>query len=341
MYDASIQETKKFTGFSHTIPMDVYNAHQMPKVAIGKEQVSFNLAEQLDGAFMLSQSASDRATLIGKITGVQSVDTAIKEIGKEISNKQKDNKSTEREIERLTNEMGAYTHLPNMLKEIEFIETTFTAIESAENEIKDLSMLEQDINNFNINLAVENQKYQSFANLDDVKKLLDDIDKTYQEYLLYEQLECELLNNSLEQCEVMSKINSYTYLDTLKIIIDNIPIASADVGELSIIESELDLVNKSINSEKNKLNNLCQLTQEQLTEIDKIYKEYQDYANLEAEDIIVNNEVSNAAADICRYEYNLKNYNEEYKKLLNSVPGGVCPICSGHLDSEKINTLSL
>ena len=341
VYDASLQQTQKFTGFSHAVPMDVYNAHQMPKVAIGKEQVSFNLAEQLDGAFMLSQSAGDRATLIGKITGVQHVDASIKEIGKDISNKQKENKNTEREIERLSNEMEQYKHLPAMEKDIQMLELVLSAIESAEQEIADIDSLQQEINNFNTNLAIENQRYQSFTNLNSTKELLDKIELAYQEYLSIEQIESEYLNNAFEECEVKSKINTYAHLDTLKILVDNIPIANTEYNDLCNIETELNLVESSIGFENDKLNSLCKLTEEMLTNLDNMNKEFQDYAKLEEEYIIIDNSIKGISSDIIAYGQNLQSYNAEYKELLNSVPGGVCPICSGHIDSEKIDSLSL
>lgn len=341
VYDASIQETNKFTGFSHAIPMDVYNAHQMPKVTVGKEQVSFNLAEQLDGAFMLSLSSGDRATLIGKITGTQAVDTAIKDIGKEIINKNKDNKDTKRDIEKNIDDIKQYDHLPGLAKEISELENLLLEIETVEDEIRGYESLEREIADFNINVSLENQKYQTFANLDDIKNKLNEIELANQEYLSYEQLHSESLNNAIEQCEVMSKINTYVHTDGLKILIDNIPIANQELMELQTLSNELDTVTNSINLEENKLRNLCQLNEQDLIEMENTFLELKELEILETEYMNLEINIHGMKSDIKTYEENLINYNSEYKDLLKSVPGGICPICSGHLDSEKIDTLTL
>ena len=85
-YIAGGQEVyQEYRGFTNNIPIEVMNTHQMPKVAITKNiETHLNKISQLEGPFLISESTNEKASAIGKITGTDVIDAAIKNSTSEI-----------------------------------------------------------------------------------------------------------------------------------------------------------------------------------------------------------------------------------------------------------------
>lgn len=127
--DTSTNQTTRYAKFGTSIPTEVMNAHQMPKVTVAKDIVSLNVAKQLDGAFMLSMSGADRAAAIGKITKTDIVDNAILTVSKDISNLQRTVKAHEKDLESFTEKLSAYNYLGEEEQTLVAVENILTNID--------------------------------------------------------------------------------------------------------------------------------------------------------------------------------------------------------------------
>lgn len=340
VYDAKTGLTQKYTGFGSTIPMEVFNAHQMPKIYIGKEQVSFNISEQLDGPFMLSQSASDRAAVIGKITGVQVVDGAIQEISKNISNLQRDIKAIERNIEMNEDELAKFSYLDKMEKDIAMGELILDGIDNIESTIASYKTLTKDIDDFNINLAIESHKYNQFSNLDTVSSMLDAIDNEHKRSLSIDVLHMDYLDNAIERCEVMSKLNTFPDLDAMNSLIGDITSTSTYHNNIKSINNELSNTNNNIANITNQMENLCNCDDGTIEQLDQILGELKTFNSLKTEYKLNEDTIKNIKETITNYENTLANTLVAYKEQMKSL-GGTCPICGNHLEDSIIDTLEL
>lgn len=137
---------QEYTGFSHNVPIEVTNAHQMPKTELAKDtEVSLNIAYQLDGPFLLGESASTRANVIGRLTGVHVVDNAIRSSNKKVVGLQRDIKSEEKRAkdveERLINQ---FTDIPALEAEVSQLELLIAHGEKLEKKLESLRRIKKD-----------------------------------------------------------------------------------------------------------------------------------------------------------------------------------------------------
>ncbi len=98
----------------------------MPKIRVGNDDVNINISSQLEAPFMVSMSGSNMANLIGRVTGVETIDYASAEISKEITRYQRSIGSLEKDIEQLSEDLKEFDDLEDDLEKIQVL-TAFIA----------------------------------------------------------------------------------------------------------------------------------------------------------------------------------------------------------------------
>lgn len=90
------QETyQEYKGFTNNVPVEVMNIHQMPKISITKSiETHLNKMSQLERPFLITDNTNEKAAAIGKITGTDIIDTAIKNASSDIASDKKSIKAT-------------------------------------------------------------------------------------------------------------------------------------------------------------------------------------------------------------------------------------------------------
>jgi len=85
------QETyQEYKGFTNNVPVEVMNVHQMPKICVTKSiETHLNKMSQLERPFLITDNTNEKAAAIGKITGTDIIDTAIKNVSSEIASDKK------------------------------------------------------------------------------------------------------------------------------------------------------------------------------------------------------------------------------------------------------------
>jgi DNA repair protein SbcC/Rad50 len=102
----------EYEGFGHNIPIDIANIHQMPIINLTKDiSTILNYSEQLDGMFLVKESAQAKAQIIGRIIGTENIDISIKEMNKELLATSKECKIREADLEGLTLKLEPYKDL--------------------------------------------------------------------------------------------------------------------------------------------------------------------------------------------------------------------------------------
>ncbi len=133
-----------FEGFGNEVPEEVVKAHGIPRVILDSDlSSSLNISDQLEGPFLLSETASVRAKAIGRLTGLHVIDRAIRECMVDL---RRENQSSERiklELDETDIKLAAYENLPKLgarINECEILlgrmEKTITRMERLE-EAKD------------------------------------------------------------------------------------------------------------------------------------------------------------------------------------------------------------
>lgn len=118
-------EEYHFEGFGTSVPEEIiYEIGIKKSLLDDTESKAINLGEQLDGAFLLSERSSVRASAIGRIVGVNIIDDALKEALKDLRNYSINKRNLDGNLEQIQKELLNYDYLSfelsrlNRLKDI-------------------------------------------------------------------------------------------------------------------------------------------------------------------------------------------------------------------------------
>ncbi|MCG0276065.1 MAG: AAA family ATPase [Thermosediminibacteraceae bacterium] len=108
-----------FEGFGNTVPLEIIKAHGIPKIYLDNDSnCAVNLAEQLDGPFLLSENASIRAKVLGRLIGIHIIDAAQRLTMKDLSDAEQRSKSIKNELEEIKVKLKEYEDLPLLEQKI-------------------------------------------------------------------------------------------------------------------------------------------------------------------------------------------------------------------------------
>lgn len=235
LIDAEGQEMR-FEGFGLDVPKEITDAIQMYKVSLdnSNNKVILNIAEQLDGPFLLNDQASMRASAIGRLIGVNYVDDALRTVVR-------DNKRINQELESLR---ASKDDLKEQLKEFDYIidyKDKFQKLSHIRDKIKELdqrlnlvSSLKEEYDQFNLEINKISSLLENFKNLENIDSIMPKVEsnifkkKTYESYL-------DRLNRT--EAEIATISNT---LDNLK----NIDAINEKAKDIEIKEKKLDSYSK-------------------------------------------------------------------------------------------------
>ncbi len=135
LYDSNNNETK-FEGFGTSVPQEIIEATGIKKILLDSDlSNAINLSDQLEGAFLLSEKASTRASSIGRLVGVNIIDDALRESLKDSRNLSNNKKNMEDNIYQLDKELSEYEYLDELANRINLIEKIRNEIQEKNNSI--------------------------------------------------------------------------------------------------------------------------------------------------------------------------------------------------------------
>ena len=135
LYDIYNNETK-FEGFGTSVPYEIIEKTGIKKILLDSDlSKAINLSDQLEGAFLLSEKTSTRASSIGRLVGVNIIDDALREALKDTRNLSNTKRNVEDNINQLEKELLEYNYLEELSNTIFHIDNIKKQIED-----KDISL---------------------------------------------------------------------------------------------------------------------------------------------------------------------------------------------------------
>lgn len=112
-----------FEGFGSKVPEEIVEILSIKKIPLDSNETdAINLSEQLEGAFLLSENGSVRASAIGRLVGVNLIDDALKETLKDIRNISINKKTMSETVEKIDRELIKYNYLDELKIKIDKID---------------------------------------------------------------------------------------------------------------------------------------------------------------------------------------------------------------------------
>ncbi|WP_353095244.1 AAA family ATPase [Tissierella praeacuta] len=256
LYDSDDNEIK-FEGFGTSVPQEIIDKIGIKKILLDSDlSNSINLSDQLEGAFLLSEKGSTRATSIGRLVGVNIIDDALRETLKDNRNLTNNKKITEENISQLEKELLEYDYLDELNNRINQVEKIKDEIQQKEeiiykykdllqrhltilqekkhlnfyiDKLKDITLIDYILSN--ISSAISKLNY--------LKRQNDLINKLY----LYKEENIKIINSlkdlNTAENNISKMISSYSLRVKLMKYKSKLEIIQHEISEFNIISNKL------------------------------------------------------------------------------------------------------
>lgn len=324
LVDSSGNEMR-FEGFGIDVPKEITDVTNMYKVPLdnSNNKTILNIAEQLDGPFLLNEQASLRASAIGRLIGVNYVDDALRNVVR-------DNKRTNQEIvelrknkEDLKEQLDEFSYIRDYKEKYEKITKIRNKIKNLQDRLELSSKLKENLDKNKIELEETSNLVEKFKSLNKLEILIPNLENfilkknNFENYLnkvVKTDSEIDLINNNL---------NKLKSLDDLSLRVSKI---SENKNSLSIYENLYDKYKKNIrelsevnNALKNYKNNdeiqrISENLENKMVFYSKIYGYRADLNNVDSKLALGNNYIKNFDNNE-KIDFISKSIEDKYKNL--------------------------
>ncbi|MED3571917.1 AAA family ATPase [Cytobacillus praedii] len=220
------------------VPEEVKHLLQIEKQTFGDFETALNFAFQLDAPFLISETPSAGAKILGKLAGTESVDLAIKGVSKDTYGTRQERTNADKDIERIAGAMLAYHTIDDAKEAVDLAEMLLEQIEVSHKKFEDLKQYRNMFEAFTAQVKGYGEALDKLAHVPALEEDLRNIEKAQQRYdsLLqlysqYSQLQkrIELLGNQLER---------YYGIEEAVNLVDSLAIMSDKLSLLNILRTE-------------------------------------------------------------------------------------------------------
>lgn len=331
--------TKLFKAFGRNIPPDVYNVSQMPPLPLGATAKSINLQTQHEGTFLLSDEASVRAAAIGRLTGVQVVDAAIREVGRDIMSAQRDVKAKQRDRERLATELAAFDDLPAEQQILDSCEVALVDAGAVQSELDLIVQSQREL------AALNQGKAVALAEIEDAKakiaaeSLVNQALALASEVDFLAEMKQQLGGVKWAQVILSDQVRENRRVAALEPLLAEARTLQEALDFLNSMVSDLNAVRKNLTSETEVLAQASQkaVAADQVTAASQLLSELQALSELEAELKVTRESAANALRRCREQDREVQQAVKAYARKLQEI--GVCPTCSSPIGPERVSEI--
>ena len=338
--------TQTYKGFANSLPIEISDIHQMPKINITKDvSTHLNIMDQLDGPFLITESPANKASIIGRLTGTQYIDEAVKNTNKKVLSINKSIKDDTQELMRDYNTIKSIDAVLNPLAKVGSLITYATVnLNTLSHYIKfciENNILYREISNriVTFKLKLLNYKehtkflrsYIALVGLVDKKRQKDEVVRKY--YNLIDIMnESKAILNNYVQCS-----NIILYVKLLQ----------EEIAKKILLLKKIEEYNQAKQGHSSKQNTLIVLNKyHSLINFfaDELHNKYYKCLKSIA---FFDTSLTDCSQMIIKYENEIKSKQEESKDVTKQIVNlvaernetiqqvGVCPCCGQKLTAKK------
>lgn len=321
-------------GFTNNIPVDVPNTHQMPYIQLAKDlETTLNIGFQLEAPFMIGESPSTRAAIIGHLTGVHLVDTAIRELSKDITGNNRDMKTFHQQVEEIEEELQDFSDLPVMKQQIDEATRWIQTVEAKEQEKESYEKLYQE---WQETVKAEREIQTQYAELKSIERLAPKVTQLEMKYQKLQELQ-SLLSKwqeaTKEEATYQTELQGLLPLIQAHFLIQTLEKQVAEFAGLSSLQN--DILNV-MNQEQEILEEYHALppahTVKQAEAMESKWKQYQTLLELHEDLLHTRHEIVELRKGIKLAAIEEEQAKQEYVNILKEY--GRCPTCQQEIREE-------
>ena len=339
--DAKGQE-KVFEGFGNDIPQEVLDAHGIKKVMIDDDISScLNISDQLEGPFLLSQTASLRAKSIGRIIGLQIIDRAIRDCVLDLKRDSHDLESMKAEKIKVESKIEEYSDVEFISKRVVYEEKAIKKLENFIKRFETLNKLNEKLNIINKELCDNQSIAKKLKSIDKYQLTIEKINKKVSDLTgirslknTFDRVNFEIKNTQKtlknyfyinESNDILSKSKEiFKRFEKIKLLRDRfyaVDIEIKNVQKYLEASKHIKNVEKALKKADEKTQKILKLRDihEKYQELDKNIAKGQIFINEKTEEI---NKITN-----------------DYTNTLKRVK--ICPTCGNNIDEKTISRIKM
>jgi exonuclease SbcC len=354
--DGSVSKWKQtYKGFANNIPVEISNIHQMPLIPITKDlSTHLNMMSQLDGPFLVTESPQAKAAIIGRLTGTQVIDLAVKETNKTILSDSKLIKTYgyEREakqsellqysdvdlLQELLNYYQSIIHYCNMIK---VLIDNYNSITTEMNErTVVINTLEEELKRLNNKIEIYKTVYAIKSHINSQKE----IKEKYNDFVQCKQ-NINILQKRIVWLSIISSFKSFIEENISKIKIYST--VKTRYERVALLQTRMIEDSNIIESKSNEsviLNSLC----ENYNYIISYVKSLNDFINKanslkeEIDDvkksiILYNQMIEEEDNNIQEINFQISEINSNKEKII--IENGICPCCGQKITKKHVERI--
>lgn len=176
IYYSAVGKEHIFEGFGSTVPLEIAKVLQMPKIVLDTDKsISLNLSSQLESPFLLEESGTARAKMLGRLTGVHIVDSALRQTINDTSQLIQEEKKADRDLEEIRQKLTEYEELADLEKTLTESEDLINAGERKIIQYRVLQRMAEQLHEVKTAEKENKQKKELFQVLPKAESLLERI----------------------------------------------------------------------------------------------------------------------------------------------------------------------
>lgn len=164
------------------VPLEVTRLLGIEKHSFGDFETALNFSFQLDAPFLISETASAGAKVLGKLAGTESVDLAIKGVSKDTHATRNMRSQAEKDMERIIGSLFEYEHIDDAKQAVETAEILFEQVEASHTNLENLKEYRNSFLLFKEKRDKLSEKMKKLRNVPQLTENITDIEKSQQRH---------------------------------------------------------------------------------------------------------------------------------------------------------------
>lgn len=226
------------------VPLEVKRLLGIEKTSFGDFETALNFSFQLDAPFLISETASAGAKVLGKLAGTESVDLAIKGVSKDTHATRMMRSQAEKDIERATGDLFDYLNIDNAKESLERAESIFETVESNYELVQRLSDYKYSHGLKSVEVVTINEKLKTLQEVPQLIQKVSEIEKDQQRLRDLKTLQDDGNHLTSRISSLVLTLRKYKDTELIESILAG---TEVDQEKLSIINSLRQLYQKYTN----------------------------------------------------------------------------------------------
>lgn len=220
------------------VPEEVKQALGIKKSKFGEFEPALNFAFQLDAPFLISETESAGAKILGKLAGTEVVDMAIKSVAKETHAARKLHSLAVKEIERSSGDLLQYADLDSQKERLDACEVMVEKIDQMNERLKKLKDLAHRYDLGMQHLTQHNMRLQELDSVPVVENALHELEKAQQRLERLQGLYGKWVQATGTVDQLTRELVNYEGLTLAETYVANLAAVGTRLDTLSILSTD-------------------------------------------------------------------------------------------------------